>query len=195
MTSRSTLLLCNCNRTMTVDGKAVAGPLGLEKVPAVATELCRRHVSAFEAAAKSGDDLLVACTQEAPLFGELHKSLKAAGEIRFVNIRETAGWSQEGREASAKMAALLALADVPAPEPVPIVPYASSGELLIIGPAAAALDWAERLASQLSVTVLVTGDTRGADLPADRNYAVYSGADVRLRGHLGAFDAEWRQAN
>jgi len=180
---------------MTVDGKAVAGALGLEKVPAVATELCRRHIAAFEAAAKTGDDLLVACTQEAPLFGELHKTLKATGEIRFVNIRETAGWSQEGREASAKMAALLALADVDDPEPVPVVPYASNGEVLIVGPAAAALDWAERLAPQLSVTVLVTGDTRGAELPANRQYAVYSGVDVRLRGHLGAFDVEWRQAN
>ena len=122
MPPRSTHLLCNCNRTMTVDAKAVAGALGLEKVPAVATELCRRHVAAFEAAAKTGDDLVVACTQEAPLFGELHNTLKATGEIRFVNIRESAGWSQEGRVASAKMAALLAMADAGEPEPVPTVP-------------------------------------------------------------------------
>ena len=180
---------------MTVDAKAVAGALKRDTVPAVATELCRKHVSSFEAASKSGEDVLVACTQEAPLFSELHKELHGTGEIRFVNIRETAGWSEEGKLAAPKMAALLALADVPAPDPVPVVSYASAGQLLVIGPAAAALDWAERLSGQLDVTVLITGDTRTAELPLERRYAVYSGADVKLRGHLGAFDATWRQAN
>ena len=146
MTARSKTLLCNCNRTMTVDAKALAGALKLDGVPAVATELCRKHVSSFESAVKSGEDVLVACTQEAPLFSELQKALQATGEIRFVNIRETAGWSKEGANAAPKMAALLALADVSAPEAVPVVSYASSGQLLVIGPAAAALDWAERLA-------------------------------------------------
>ncbi len=44
---------------------------------------------------KNGDDLVVACTQEAPLFTELHGELKGSGAIQFVNIRETAGWSAE----------------------------------------------------------------------------------------------------
>ena len=79
MTERSKLLLCNCNRTMSVDAKTLASALALEGAPAVATELCRRHVAAFEAAVKGGGDVLVACTQEAPLFGELHSELKASG--------------------------------------------------------------------------------------------------------------------
>src|SRR3989337_1134062 len=108
--ARSKTLLCNCNRTMTVDAKTVATAIGLEATPSVAAELCRRHVSTFEAAVKTGDDVLVALTQEAALFGELHKELKATGEIRFVNIRETAGWSEEGPQSAPKMAALLALA-------------------------------------------------------------------------------------
>src|SRR2546423_8111743 len=118
-TERCKLLLCNCNRTMTVDGKAIAAALHLDAVPPVASELGRRDVSTFEAATKSGDAVLVACTQEAPLFTELHKTLNATGEIRFVNIRENAGWSEEGARAAPKMAALLALADLPEPEPVP----------------------------------------------------------------------------
>ena len=173
MTGRSKTLLCNCNRTMSVDAKALAGALQLDAVPNVASELCRRHVSAFEAAVKSGEDVLVACVQEAPLFTELHNSLEASGEIHFVSIRETAGWSDEGRDATAKMAALLAIADLPPPEPVPVVPYESSGQVLVIGPAGAALDWAERLSAHLSVAVLITGDTRAAELPLDRRYAVY----------------------
>jgi ferredoxin len=194
-TARSKLLLCNCNRTMSVDAKALARTLKLDSTPAVASELCRRHVSSFEAGVKSGEDVLVACTQEAPLFSELHKELNATAEIRFVNIRETAGWSEQGSEATPKMAALLALADAPAPEPVAVVSYASAGQLLVIGPAAPALDWAERLAGQLDVTVLITGDTRDAELPTEHRYPVYSGGNVKLRGHLGAFDVSWEQAN
>ncbi len=188
-------MLCNCNGTMSVDAKALAAALKLEKLPVVATELCRKHVASFEAGVKSGDDVLVACTQEAPLFSELHKELQATGEIRFANIRETSGWSEEGKRAAPKMAALLALADVPDPEPVPIVSYSSAGQVLVIGPAAAALDWAERLATQLDVTVLITGESRGAELPIERRYAIYSGADVKARGHLGAFDVSWKQVN
>jgi ferredoxin len=180
---------------MKVDAKAIAGGLGLEAVPPVATELCRRHVSSFEAAIKSGAGTLVACTQEAALFTELHEASGASGEIRFVNIRESAGWSAEGDRSAPKMAALLALAGVAPPEPVPVVQYKSSGELLVIGPASAALAWAERLATQFSVTVLVTEALPSDELPVERRYAVYSGNDVRLRGHLGAFDVAWTQAN
>jgi hypothetical protein len=116
---------------MVLDGKAIAGALGLAAVPHVSSELCRRHLAAFEAAVKSGDDTVVACTQEAPLCGELPGELKGAATIKFVNIRETAGWSAEARAATPKIAALLALADLPAPEPVPMVSYQSGGQLLI----------------------------------------------------------------
>jgi hypothetical protein len=96
VTTRCKALLCNCNRTMQVDEKAIAGALQLDAVPTVSSELCRREVSSFEAAVKSGEDLLIACTQEAPLFAELHEEMGATREMRFVGIRETAGWSEQG---------------------------------------------------------------------------------------------------
>ena len=197
---RRKLLLCNCNRSMPLDGKAVADALGLDAVPPVSSELCRRHVAAFEAAAKSGDDLLVGCTQEAPLFRELHEEFKAAGDVRFVNIRETAGWSAEAGKAAPKIAALLALADLPAPEAVPVVAYQSSGQLLIVGPGEAALQWADELAEQLDVSVLmvsggITSGSARAELPLERRYPVSSGSNIKLAGYLGAFEATWEQAN
>ena len=211
--ARCNVLLCNCNRTMAIDAQSIGKALGLETAPSVATALCRKDVPAFESAMKSGEATLVACTQEAPLFTELHQELKATGEIRFVNIRETGGWSDEGARAAPKIAALLAAADLPPPEPVAVVQYQSSGQLLVIGPAWTALDWAERLAGELSVSVLIAGpspavelrDSRQAvelpdprqavELPADRRYPVYSGSEVKLSGHLGAFDVSWKQAN
>ena len=67
--------------------------------------------------------------------------------------------------------------------------------MLIIGPAAAALDWAERLAGQLEVSVLITGGT-GGELPLERKYPVWSGKrDAARRGWLGAFEVEWQQDN
>jgi ferredoxin len=187
-------LICNCNRTMPLDAKALGAALKLDSTPNLASELCRRHVAAFEAAVKSGGDLVVACTQEAPLFTELHETLKGSGSLSFVNIRESAGWSAEAGAATPKIAALLALADVPEPEPVPVVSYQSEGQLLIIGPGAAALEWGARLAEQLSVSVLIT-DSGGAELPSERRFTVCSGRVRSVAGYLGAFDVEWEQAN
>ncbi|MBI2294702.1 MAG: 4Fe-4S binding protein [Betaproteobacteria bacterium] len=187
-------LVCNCNKTMPLDAKALAGALKLDAAPNIASELCRGHVAAFEAAVKSGGDLVVACTQEAPLFTELHEKLKGNGTIGFVNIREAAGWSAEAGRATPKIAALLALADLPEPEPVPVVSYKSDGELLIIGPSAAAIGWAERLREQFSVSVLLTR-AEGGELPIDRRYPVLSGAEATISGYLGAFEVAWRQQN
>ena len=188
-------LICNCNRTMPLDGKALARALKLDTPPHVNTELCRRHLAAFEAAVKNGNDLAVACTQEAALFTELHGELKGTATIQFVNIRESAGWSAEAGDATPKIAALLALADLPEPEPVPVVSYRSGGELLIVGPAARALAWARELAAERTVAVLLTGPTQGVELPAERRYPVWTGDAVGITGYLGAFEIEWRQAN
>jgi ferredoxin len=188
-------LICNCNRTMPLDGKALARASKLGPGFQVHTELCRRQLSAFEAAVKNGNDLVVACTQEAPLFGELHGELKGGGNIQFVNIRETAGWSAEAGSATPKIAALLALSDLPEPEPVPVVSYQSGGSLLIIGPGAAALQWADRLAEQLTISVLVTGTEERHELPSVRRYPVFSGKPLAVTGYLGAFRVEWEQEN
>jgi ferredoxin len=180
---------------MQLDGKAIALAFAQPSQPHIHSELCRRHVAAFEAAAKSGDDLLVACTQEAPLFRELHEHLEAAGNIRFTNIRETAGWSAEAAAAGPKIAALLALADLPQPAPVPVISYQSEGRLLIVGQGASALQWAERLSAQLEVNVLISEAGNDAELPLERAYPVYSGNKVRITGYLGAFEVAWEQMN
>jgi ferredoxin len=186
-----TLKVCSCNRTVPVDAAALAAALKTGEPLKVHSELCRKDAGAFQAALGEGDDLIVACTQEAALFGEL------AGEgekrIRFVNVREAAGWSREAAQATPKMAALIAMAALPEPEPVPSVDFESGGQLLIVGPAEAALDWAERLAAQMDVSVLLTGGK--GELPLERKYPVWSGRAQKLTGWLGAFELEWRQEN
>ena len=64
-----------------------------------ATPSCRSDAGAFQAAVKAAhDEVMVACTQEAALFSEI-----AEKPIKFVNIRELAGWSPE--KSTPKMAA------------------------------------------------------------------------------------------
>jgi ferredoxin len=81
------------------------------------------------------------------------------------------------------------------PDPVPRVAYQSSGQLLVAGPLDAALHWARTLSGQLAVTVLATGRATGAELPAERDFPVYSGTLTRVAGWLGAFDVGWTQDN
>lgn len=190
MIADKTLALCTCNGTMPLDREALARA-GVD-VPHVHTAMCQRDFARFKADARG--DMLVACTQERRLLGEIAEESGVA-TIRFVNIRETAGWSAEAQHATPKIAALIAAAALPDPEPVPSVSYESSGQLLIVGPLDAALRWADALAPTLSVTVLATEAARDTELPAARTFPVLSGRLARLSGWLGAFDAEWTQEN
>ena len=157
--------------------------------------LCRREAGAFQKAIQSGDDVIVACTQETRLFAELAQQTEGATSvIKFVNIRETGGWSKDAAQASPKIAALLALAHLPDAEPVPTVTYKSAGRLLIIG----ALDVAERAAELLSdaldITLFSQGAGQGGGMQ-ERRYPVLAGQIKQLTGWLGAFELNWTRSN
>jgi ferredoxin len=188
-----TIRLCSCNGTLALDAKALAAALKQGTPLTVHTELCRREAGLFQAALGEAE-VLVACTQEAALFSELAQAAESKAAIDYVNIREAAGWSAEGSRATPKIAALLAAAALPDPEPVTSVEYKSGGQVLVIGPSGAALEWAKRLGDALEPSVLITRQD-GGELPAERNYPVWSGKPVRVSGHLGAFEVEWRQDN
>jgi ferredoxin len=188
-----TLKLCSCNGTIALDPKRLAEALKTKQPLAVHRELCRKEAGAFQSAL-ADPDLIVACTQEAPLFSELAAAAQSQARISFLNIREAAGWSAEGKDAGPKIAALLAAAALPEPAPVPQVDYTSAGQLLIIGPSDAALDWAARLAPTLGVSVLMTGKGKG-EQPGERSYPVWSGRVTGISGWLGAFEVEWVQDN
>jgi len=191
--SDKTLHLCTCNGTMPLDAAALAHALELSGPLPLHTQLCQKELAAL-----TGDvdrDALVACTQERTLFDEAASEAGRTHALTFVNIREAAGWSAEARAATPKIAALLAAAALPDPQPVPRVTFASEGQLLIVGPADAALSWADALSEKLGVTVLITGRAAGRELPLERTYPIYSGKLERLSGWLGAFEATWAQEN
>ena len=183
---------------MPLDGKVLGASVAADELP-IHHALCRSQLGAFDAAlgkaAAAVETLTIACTQEAPLFAELAAgSDHATVPIRFVNIRETAGWSAQAHAATPKMAALLAAAQLPDPPPASGVSYASQGATLIVGPARDALAWGERLSAQLDVCVLIT-ESDGTALPTERKFPVASGQLMRLSGWLGAFEAAWSASN
>ncbi len=188
-----TTLICNCNQTLPLQARSLSQVLG-EDLTEHST-LCRREAGAFQRAVQGQDTVVVACTQEQRLFAELAEQTEGAvAPIRFVNLRETAGWSREGAQATPKMAALLAAARLPEPEPVPTVTYKSEGRLLILGP----LDEAERAADLLADALQVTLWTQGpgeAGGSQRRRYPVMAGQLQSLTGWLGAFDVAWSNSN
>jgi ferredoxin len=185
------VLVCDCTGTMPLDGKslrkacsaAVGADVG-EVSPA--TILCRGQLAEFEAALASGAELVVACTQEAPYFAQTRAELGLDNDIRFVNIRERAGWSDEADRAMPKIAALLAEAaiDVPAG---PVVALRSQGVALVYGRDESAIEAAKRVGAHLDCTVLLSKPASVAP-PRLTDIAVFRGTIVRARGHLGAFE-------
>ena len=161
--------------------------------------LCRREAGAFQKAIQTGDDVVVACTQEKRLFAEVgEQTERATSVIKFVNIRETGGWSRDAASATPKIAALLAAAHLPDAEPVATVTYRSAGRLLIVG----AVDQAEQVAALVADTLDVTIFAQGvsgmspAALPEqERKYPVIGGDSLAVKGWLGAFEATWMKSN
>ena len=157
--------------------------------------LCRRDAGAFQRAIQSGEPVVVACTQEQRLFADLGQQTEGAlSPIRFVNIRETGGWSRDAGKASPKIAALLAAAHLPEPAPVPTVTFKSAGRLLIIGALDAAEQAAALVADVLDVTLFTQGPGNAGGAQA-RRFPVLGGRITGLTGWLGAFELQWAADN
>jgi ferredoxin len=188
-----TTLICDCNQTQPLDPKALGQ--SLSEPLTLHTALCRREAGAFVAAVQGTDDVVVACTQEQRLFGELAVQAQAkTSVIKFVNIRETGGWSSDANQASPKIAALLAAAHLPDPEPVTTVTFKSAGRLLIIGELDQAEQTADLLAEHLNISLFTQGpgDAGGTQ---NRRYPVLGGQLVRVDGWLGDFTLTWQRNN
>ncbi len=181
------ILICSCEDTMPLDAKAVQR-VCRDSVVIEGRQLCRAELERFRKAAAGGEPIIVACTQEAPLFTEL--AGEGGGNITFVNIRETAGWSKDAKEnaksAGPKMAALIAAAAEPAPE-VPYVSLNSEGVTLLYGKDEQALEAANLLKDHLDLTVLIKQPAGVTPLRVTE-FPVVKGTIRQAKGHLGKFE-------
>jgi ferredoxin len=178
-----TILICSCEDTMRLDTAAVKRGCRSSEI-AEFRQLCRAELDQFRSAAKAAEQLIVGCTQEAPLFRDEAKG--CSQKIEFVNLRETAGWSLEGTKAGPKMAALLAAASEPVPA-FPFVTLSSEGVILIYGRDEVAVEAGRLLADHLDVTVMITKPPQITP-PATTSFPIVQGTIRNAKGHLGAFE-------
>lgn len=176
-----TLVLCDCDGSQKIDAERIAQTCGVT-CSRVHSALCTTQLQDAARAIEAGE-AVIACAQEHVVFRELAGDL-GAEPPGFVDLRDRAGWSDEGAEAGPKMAALVAESLQPAPE-VPAVDVVSEGTCLIAGPGAVVEPLARRLSDALSVTALYTDDV---EPPVDRDFDMVRGRLARVSGALGGFD-------
>ncbi len=177
------LLLCNCVGSQTVDGDniGVACQVDCSKTHKA---LCTDELSVAAELLKEGEQVVIACGQEQEVFRALADELNVEAP-GFVDLRDRAGWSEQGSDATPKMAALAAESLLPQPI-TPSLDVYSDGTCFIVGPGEVAFDLAEWLSSVLAVTVLLTDDEQ----PMTRAFDVVRGQLRSLNGALGGFSLQ-----
>ncbi len=152
------------------------------KCSRVHTALCTSELGDAAALLQNGP-AIIACQQERQVFEELAEEL-AAQAPDFIDLRDRAGWSEEGVKATPKMAALMADFAI-APPPLKMLDLQSEGQCLILGSEATALKAAATLSDVLGVTVLLA---HAEDLPTRRDFDVVIGQLKGVTGGLGQFE-------
>ena len=178
------ILICSCEDTVPLDGEKVRRACR-DSVVIEGRQFCRAELDRVRKAAAGGEPVVIACTQEAPLFNEVAEE-GGADAPTFVNIRETGGWAKDAAEAGPKMAALIAATASPAPD-VSFVSMSSDGVTLLYGKDERVVEAAELLKEHLDVTVLIKA---GSELTPRRvtEFPVVRGVIRAAKGYLGAFE-------
>jgi ferredoxin len=183
MTDRHKILVCSCEDTMPLDASALArGCRNFDIV--TGRQFCRAELDRFRAVADTRAPLTVGCTQEEPLFREVTED--SGADLRFINLRESAGWSADAARAGPKMAALAAAAVEPMPD-ISFVQIESAGVLLVYGRDERAIEAASLLMQQLDITVLLTRPDQVMP-PRTADFPIVKGTIRSARGCLGAFE-------
>jgi len=193
-----TILVCSCDDSIQIDEKALNQFCPNSTVTGY-RNLCRGQLADFERHVKQHGHVMVACTQEAPLFleavDELHMN---DADARFVNIREMAGWCKDhknkatDKNLTAKMAALIQEARLDI-LPTPSVSMKSDGIVLIIGQDEKTIDYAKQLASRLDVTVVLE-NANNITMQDVMTMPVFYGKNPTATGHLGQFSVTFKSS-
>ncbi|KUJ85785.1 (4Fe-4S)-binding protein [Ruegeria marisrubri] len=175
------LILCDCGGSQSLDSDGLAAACGVA-CSRVHHALCTSELGKAAELLQQGGQAVIACGQEQVTFRELAEELDVDAP-GFVDLRDRAGWSEQGADAMPKMAALAAEALLPVPA-TPSADVVSEGVCFILGPGEVAFGLAERLSDLLAVTVLVTDDAQ----PLTRDFDVVKGRVRQVRGALGGFE-------
>tara|TARA_R110002051_G_scaffold83650_9_gene148330 strand:- start:11123 stop:13072 length:1950 start_codon:yes stop_codon:yes gene_type:complete len=179
----TTLLVCDCLGSQVVDSEKLATATGLA-CTGCHTNLCTTQIEIAAKAIAAGD-VMIACEQEARRFSELAEELDAQ-QPQFVDIRDRAGWTDDTTSTTAKMAALIADANLSDPS-YKSIDVVAEGTCMIIGPQDVALAAADKLADVLSVTVLLAP---GSQIEPTSAYDAIVGQLHQASGSIGQFEVK-----
>ncbi|WP_166262086.1 4Fe-4S binding protein [Marinobacter salicampi] len=196
MTAHRTLLLCTCDKTQSLNSKALQTAAAAEQV-IVVDQLCGKQMKTAAEHLGGNNELLIACGQQAALFERLGEDVQAeiqqCAPLSTIDIRDRAGWSASDARPErlyAKQAALIAAAQLPAPA-APVKTIQSNGVCCIVGPTEQAIRMAELVQDELGVTCIVN-DAGPIQLPS-ANYDIAKGRLAGARGALGNFELDFAQ--
>ena len=175
------VVVCDCLGSQKIDVATLESATGLA-CWAVLTDACGEQIEKTAKYIAQGD-VIVACQQQAHLFRDLAEEIEAEAP-GFVDLRDRAGWSDDGATTGPKMAALAAEAILSRPTEKTI-DITSHGACLILGSGDAALSAARDLSETLAVTLLT--DTP-RDVAHDGRFEVVAGRLNRASGSLGQFN-------
>lgn len=177
------LLLCSCSGTQNPDPEKIAEATGMT-CSKLHSALCGAE-GELAARALAAGDAVVACGQERAFFEALAEDLEAPAPL-CIDIRDRAGWSDDKADKTPKIAALLALAQMPPPAEK-TMDVTSEGMCLILGRSDVALRAAEQLADTLSVTCVVE-DTPDLTPAGARRFDCHIGTLRSASGSIGRFE-------
>ena len=187
-----TLKVCSCNRTVALDAKALAAALEAERAACRARPAVPQGRRRVPGGARRERRVIVACTQEAALFGELAERARSRMQVRqHPRAGRLVAAARRRRRRSRRCVAMAAL---PEPEPVPAVEFKSAGRAADHRPGrrGARLGRAAVGAARRQRPVLAG---RAASCRSSADIPVWSGRVTELSGWLGAFEVEWQQEN
>ena len=192
----TSVLICNCGDTMSLNGDKIAKACGSTNGCKISTSLCRLQTDDLAVAMKQAKEtnraLLVACTQETAVFDAMAEEADCPSPST-INIRERAGWSKESESSTPKISALIRQAmnnHIPAHS----LALKSTGRCLIYADASrsnggsdAALTLGAKLKGALGVTVMLANPSDNL-LPNSDCNIVTTGTIKTVKGHFTNFD-------
>ncbi len=179
------LLVCDCANSMALAPETLARAAGADHVTHC-SGLCRAEAAKAQAAFETGDEVIVACAQEAAFFQDLAAEAGAEDRLLTLDIRDRAGWTDAANagDPGPKQAALIAEALLERPA-TPVKSVTSDGVCLIYGAYDVALAAAERLAGALAVTCMISDPAEAA--PPKGDFTLVRGRIRAASGALGGF--------
>ncbi len=154
--TKDNLFICNCEKTMDIDGKKISNSCGLKNEVNIYNSLCKNELDTFSNLTRNSEnkEFLICCTQEKEVLNQTNPNPEEK-IFNFLNIRETAGWSKDSKNSSAKISALIKSASLSAPL-TNSISLVSEGRCLIYCEDETGIMMGKNLSTHLGVTVMLS---------------------------------------